>query len=342
MDFYLRLQDFEKGAAEVGSFTDTTSQPTPYHHPDNPNITFWDLPGIGTDGFPPDTYCEQVALKNYDTFLIFTETRFRKDVSFLVETISSIDKKFFFVRSKIDQDVRNQKSSKAPGSFCEADMLAKMRLESLKTLGDRLRNKQHVFLISNTYPEKWDFKHLTLAILDVLPTDLRECLTLSLGVLKSLSTETLARKVEVLEGRTRLVALASAAAALVPIPGVSAAADISMIYKELEFYRFQLGLPKLGSDEFKKLTGATQAKVKICLSILELAAKGATWLAAYASETAAEEAVRLILPGLGLVIASAMSVGATYMALTDCLKKMEEAAFAVLHEAVEKSARDLP
>ena len=282
-------------------------------------------------------------MDTYDTFLIFTETRFRKDVSVLVDTISSIDKKFFFVRSKIDQDVENEKFSRAPGSFCEEDMLVKIRLESLKTLGDRLRNdEQHVFLISNKYPEKWDFKNLTLAVLDVLPTDLRECLTLSLGVLKSLSTETLARKVEVLEGRTRLVALASAAAALVPIPGVSAAADISMIYKELEFYRFQLGLPKLGSDEFKKLTGATQAKVKICLSILELAAKGATWLAAYASETAAEEAVRLILPGLGLVIASAMSVGAIYMALTDCLKKMEEAAFAVLHEAVEKSARDLP
>lgn len=281
-------------------------------------------------------------MTNYDTFLIFTETRFRKDVSVLVETISSIDKKFFFVRSKIDQDVENEKSSKAPGSFCEADMLEKMRLESLKTLGDRLRNRQHVFLISNKYPEKWDFKNLTLAVLDVLPTDLRECLTLSLGVLKSLSTETLARKVEILRVRARWVALASAAAALVPLPGVSLVADIGLIYNELEFYRFQLGLPELGSDEFKKLSRATQAKVKICLSFLELAAKGATWLASYASETVAEEVVRLILPGLGLAIASAMSLGATYMALMDCLEKMEEAALAVLNEAVEKSARDLP
>lgn len=282
-------------------------------------------------------------MDTYDTFLIFTETRFRKDVSVLVDTISSIDKKFFFVRSKIDQDVENEKFSRAPGSFCEEDMLVKIRLESLKTLGDRLRNdEQHVFLISNKYPEKWDFKNLTLAVLDVLPTDLRECLTLSLGVLKSLSTETLARKVEILKGRAQRVALASAAAALVPIPGVSLAADIGLIYNELEFYRFQLGLPELGSDEFKKLSGATQAKVKICLSFLELAAKGATWLASYASETVAEEVVRLILPGLGLAIAGAMSLVATYMALMDCLKKMEEAALAVLNEAVEKSARDLP
>ena len=281
-------------------------------------------------------------MDTYDTFLIFTETRFRKDVSVLVDTISSIDKKFFFVRSKIDQDVENEKFSKAPGSFCEADMLVKMRLECLETLGDRLRNRQHVFLISNKYPEKWDFKNLTLAVLDVLPTDLRECLTLSLGVLKNLSTETLARKVEILKGRARWVALASAAAALVPLPGVSLAADIGLIYNELEFYRFQLGLPGLGSDEFKKLSRATQAKVKICLSFLDLAAKGATWLASYTSETVAEEVVRLILLGLGLAIASAMSLGATYMALMDCLEKMEEAALAVLNEAVEKSARDLP
>ena len=73
------------------------------------------------------------------------------------------------------------------------------------------------------------------------------------------------------------------------------------------------------------LTETTQAKVKACLSLLELAAKGTGWLAAYATEAAAEEGVRFI-PIVGLAIASAMSYGTTYYALNNSLETMEEAA----------------
>ena len=340
-NFFLRVKDCDPGAAKVGFCTDYTCQPKPYPHPDNPNIIFWDLPGIGTDEFPAKTYCQRVDLKKYDSFLIFTANRFRREDSILAEAVSSIGKKFFFVRSKIDQDVENETDIlSTPESFNETDFLEKVRVECLNKLGDRLSNKQHIFLISNKYPKKWDFKDLAQVILDILPTDLSECLTLSLGVLKSLSTETLERKVAVLKRRIWLVAGASAAVALVPIPGVSTVADLGLIVTEMEFYRSQLGLPKDRPDKFEMLTETTQVKAKMYLKFLELAVKGTGWLVAYGREAATKELVRF-LP-FALATASAMSCGTTYYALLHCLETMADAAFAVLCEATEKTAEYLP
>jgi len=114
--------------------------------------------------------------------------------------------------------------------------------------------------------------------------------------------------------------------------------DVALIVEELTFYRSQLGLPSEGTSTYQMLTKTTQAKVKACLSLLELAAKGGKWLAAYATEAAAEEGVRFI-PIVGLAIASAMSYGTTYYALKHILETMEDAALAVLEEtSAQKSA----
>ena len=208
---------------------------------------------MGTPNFPVDTYCDQVQIDKYHAFLIFTDTRFRENDLNLAEKISSIDKKFFFIRTKIDENVRAEKRSKPPGSFNEEAMLKEIRADCSKNLGHLQSNTKDIFLISNHHPAKWEFDRLRKAILDVLPRYQRESLTLSLGVLKSLSTEMLKRKVEVLKGRIWMVASASAAAAMVPIPGLSVAVDIGLMIKEITFYRTQLGLPEEGSAEFANL-----------------------------------------------------------------------------------------
>ena len=80
-------------------------------------------------------------------------------------------------------------------------MLSIIREDSLENLKSLRMRRDDVFLISNLYPAKWDFARLTQAILDVLPFRQRECLTLSLGVLTSLSTDMLKRKAELLRGK---------------------------------------------------------------------------------------------------------------------------------------------
>ena len=333
---FFRLYEDDEGAAPV-DVTECTREPTPFDHPTNTNIKFWDLPGIGTPDYPDlETYCEKVQLEKYHTYLIFTATRFTKNDLELAKKIRSIGKKFFFIRTKIDDNVRAESRKR---SFDEEAMLTKIRRNCLKSLGDLLTDEQDIFLISNHEPEKWEFARLTQAILDALTRYQRETMTLSLGkVITRSSNEIFQRKVDVLRGRIWKVASASGAAAAIPVPGLSFAVDGALILRELSLYRTQLGLPEIGSAEFAKLHLATKEKV---LSVsLTTAAQLSGLLAPYAAEAAVEEATRYI-PVIGLAIASGMSFGATYYALSTLLTNVEEAAKLALREAAEKTAADL-
>lgn len=143
-------------------------------------------------------------MDKYDTFLIFTANRFTENDLSLAKRVKSMNKSFFFIRTKIDQDYQSEKRKKA---FNEEIMLATIMEDCLKNLGDLRDGDEVVFLISNRYPAKWDFARLTQAIVDVLPFRQRECLTLSLGVLTSLSTDMLKRKAELLRGNFKAMNL---------------------------------------------------------------------------------------------------------------------------------------
>ena len=86
-------------------------------------------------------------------------------------------------------------------------MLATIMDDCLENLEGLKDGDEVVFLISNHYPAKWDFARLTQAILDVLPFRQRECLTLSLGVLTSFSTDMLKRKTKLLRGNFKAMNL---------------------------------------------------------------------------------------------------------------------------------------
>ena len=331
-----RLRDDDKGAAPV-DVTECTREPTSFDHPTNTNIKFWDLPGIGTPDYPDlETYCEKVQLEKYHTYLIFTATRFTTNDLELAKKVRSIDKKFFFIRTKIDENVRAESRKR---SFDEKLMLAKIRCNCRESLGDLLTDEQDIFLISNHKPENWEFARLTQAILDALTRYQRESMTLSLGkVITRSSNEIFQRKVDVLRGRIWKIASLSGAAAAVPVPGLACAVDSALILNELSLYRTQLGLPEKGSIEFTKLHLATKEKV---ISVgLTTAAQLSAFLAPYAAEAAVEEATRYI-PVMGLAIASGMSFFTTYYGLSKLLTNVEEAAKLVLKEAAEKTAADL-
>ena len=333
---FFRLYEDDEGAAPV-DVTECTTEPTPFDHPTNANIKFWDLPGIGTPDYPDlETYCDKVQLEKYHTYLIFTVTRFTKHDLELAKKVRSIDKKFFFIRTKIDESVRAEKRKR---SFDEEAMLTKIRRNCLESLGDLLTDEQDIFLISNHEPENWEFARLTQAILDGLTRYQRESMTLSLGkVITRSSKDIFQRKVDVLRGRIWKVASASGAAAAFPVPGLSFVVDGALILNELSLYRTQLGLPEIESSEFAKLHLATKEKVlKVGLTTV---AQLSGFLAPYAAQAALEEATRYI-PVVGLVIASGMSFGATYYALSNLLTNVEEAAKLVLQEAAEKTAADL-
>ena len=168
-----------------------------------------------------------------------------------------------------------------------------------------------------------------------LPRCQRESLTLTLT---RLSTNIVKQKVDILKARTWMVATASAAAAVVPVPGFSIAVDSALILHEISCYRSQLCLPSLGSSDFLKLSVATQGQIR-AVSIQSTAQLYA-FLAPYALESGIEEYVRYV-PFVGSAIASGLSFAVTFSALRGCLQKVEEASLAVIKESAEKGSEDL-
>ena len=268
-------------------------------------------------------------------YLIFTATRFTKNDLELAKKVRSIGKKFFFIRTKIDESVCAERRKR---SFDEEAMLTKIRRYCLESLGDLLTDEQDIFLISNHEPEKWEFARLTQAILDAQTRYQRESMTLALGQLITRSSNAIfQRKVDVLRGRIWKVASVSGAAAAFPVPGLSFAVDSALILNELSLYKTLLGLPETESSEFAKLHLATKKKVR---SLVTTAEELTGFLAPYFAGAAVEEFTRFI-PVVGSAIAGGMSFGATYLALSDLLTNVEEAVKLVLKDAADQTPADL-
>ena len=135
-----------------------------------------------------------------------------------------------------------------------------------------------------------------------------------------------------------MIATASAAGALVPLPGVSIALDASLIISELKFYKSQFGLPDVNSLGFNMLTLDNQKFVR------QLCTKGvaqlATMMASFTTSLAVEEVVRFV-PLIGQVAAGGISFTTTYLFLQSCVSQSEKAALEFLHQANIKSVDDL-
>jgi len=78
---------------------------TEYPHPAHKNLVLCDLPGVGTTKFPKKTYLQEVKVDTYDFFIIITATRFTENDTWLATEVSKRNKSFYFVKTKIEQDV---------------------------------------------------------------------------------------------------------------------------------------------------------------------------------------------------------------------------------------------
>ena len=347
---FFRLEDFAEGAAKV-DVTECTQDWKRYEDPDNANIEYWDLPGMGTEDFPAKTYFQDVKLNEYDTFVILTDTRFTKDDLELANKITLHGKKYFFVRLKIDQDVRNAKRSSRPESFNEGDVLAKIRSKCVAKLGDLLSNKEKIFLISchgfekrretgekcgEKYREKYQLEPLIKANRDALHQNQQDAI---IRLLEEASMAALEENVKVLGGDIWKSSALSGVAAVIPV--VSIGVDIWLIKRELNRYKTALGIPEEESDEFKKLDPTSKAKVSVTLKLLtEFTAKSAGALAvAYTVETRIEEAFAF-LPA-GLIIACPLSGITTYKVLDYILKTMADTAFAILAGVIKSKKKKI-
>lgn len=323
----------EKGAAKAGA-TETTMEPQRYEHPTLPTVHLWDLPGVGTYNFPADKYLEKMKFKQYDFFIIVTGNRFRTEDADLSKAIHEMGKKFYFVRCKIDNDMR---SVEWEGGNVEEE-LEKIRKYCEKSLKDAGINSCLFFLLSSFELHKYDFTKFKEAILNGLPSIKRDVFLLSLS---NITADAIQPKLKILKGQVWQYAMQSGLVGAVPVPGLSFACDIAMFVTALTYYRDTLGLDDESLQRLSKVSGkefaALKAEVKnpIINDLSFNNVRAALASTSFASLLVADEILDFI-PIIGSIIGASMSCYAAYKVLNHFLDEFAMYAENVMKVAFEK------
>ncbi|XP_042372976.1 interferon-inducible GTPase 5-like [Plectropomus leopardus] len=326
----------DEGAAPTG-VTETTMEVTPYSHPNCPNVTLWDLPGIGTVSYPAKKYLKLVGFERFDFFIIISADRFRENDAKLAQEIKKMKKEFYFVRSKIDQNLRDEKESRS-SEFNEQTTLSQIREYCIQSLKKQGVVSPQVFLVSNHHPHLYDFPLLLNTFERELPAHKRKALLMAMP---NISLEVINKKKKAFDSKIKYLATLSAAVAAVPVPGLSAAVDISLLVGVVTRWVFGFGLdiPSLRRlafyahvplDDLRDIIVSSLAAVDITPElVLRLLAE----VGGAATLLAAEEVCRFI-PILGIPASMALSFTFTYRALKTFLNMLAEDAQRVLERAL--------
>jgi len=328
------LRHDDPAAASVGT-VETTMQPTPYKHPNFPNVTFWDLPGVGTPKNPRSTYKKRMNLKSYDFFIITISSRFTENSLWLAQQLNKMRKSYFFVRSKLDLDIEMKR--KRDPNITDQQVINELR-NDIRSHANGLPISSEIFLLSGELEnsDRWDFALLKKRIIEVLPDVKRNALIVSLG---GYAGDLIDAKYEVLKHRLIYYSLGSALGAVVPIPGFSFGVDTSLIIKMAREYAKAFGLT---SSQVRQSYVRIASRAKVATILGNASAMWTTQtivkiLTTQASSGVAEEALNFI-PLLGQGAAATLSFISTYHCGRIILKKMRKLAKDMAHEIIQYEA----
>ncbi|KAG8147822.1 putative Interferon-inducible GTPase 5-like protein [Naja naja] len=192
------VKDDDEEASMVDAI-EGTMEPKPYPHPSFPNIKIWDLPNR-TPKFQAKEYLKKVNFERYDIFIMVISERFTENNAFLAKEIQRMKKKLYYVRSKMDISVQNEKRNK---NFNMEETLKSIRnycQDSLKSTGVP---SPRVFLISSREAYKYDFPLLKETIAVELPDHKKDILTLSVHIF---SEKELMKKKELMKAYIKKIA----------------------------------------------------------------------------------------------------------------------------------------
>ncbi|XP_029317279.1 interferon-inducible GTPase 5-like [Cottoperca gobio] len=226
----------DESAAPTGC-VETTAEVKAYPHPNYPNVTLWDLPGIGTTNFPAHQYLKHVGFERFDFFIIISADRFRENDVKLAKEIQKMEKKFYFVRSKIDNNMRDEERSHK--DFNAEKTLQRIKQNCVQGLEKEGFKSPQVFLMSSVDLHLYDFHLLEETLERELPAHKRHALLMALP---NVNLGIINKKKEALQANIPLIALTSALIAAVPVPLLSCAVDVLMLVKATTEYKVTFGL----------------------------------------------------------------------------------------------------
>ncbi|XP_027949579.1 T-cell-specific guanine nucleotide triphosphate-binding protein 1-like [Eumetopias jubatus] len=255
------LEHEEEGAAPTGEL-ETTFERTKYEHKKFPNVTLWDLPGIGTTNFPPQKYLEKMKFGEYDFFIIISSTRFKSNDAHLAKAIRKMNKNFYFVRSKVDSDLYNLKRSK-PNTFNKDEILQRIRNDCVTQLQNAKVRDPQVFLVSNLELSDYDFQSLETTLLRDLPAHKRH---IFMQYLPNITEAAIDQKRDSLRQKVWLEALKAGASATIPFMGLISDNDVEKLEETLTLYRSYFGLDDASLETMAKDFNMSLEKLKANLS----------------------------------------------------------------------------
>jgi len=160
-----RLTADDERAAPIGVKETTVDVNRSYPHPNNPLLKFWDLPGVGTDRFPRQTYLSDIKVDRFDFFLLITADRFTEDDTWLGREFAKRNKKYFFVRTKVEVDISNNKKAHRK-THKEDDVVRDIRESTQERLKQIGCDNVPVFLIDSYKLKKFDFDLLKRRLIE--------------------------------------------------------------------------------------------------------------------------------------------------------------------------------
>lgn len=258
------VRDDEEYAAPTG-VVEKTKERTPYPHPKLANVTIWDLPGIGSTTFPPQNYLADMKFGEYDFFVIISATRFKETDAHLAKAIAKMNTKFYFVRTKIDQDLNNEEKSK-PKVFNRDGVLQKIRDDCSQHLQKDLSSEPPIFLVSNFDVSDFDFPKLETTLLSELPAHKRHIFMLSLH---NVTETAIDRKRDFLKQKIWLEALKAGAWTTIPFGGL--VHDKKQTLEDtLNLYRSYFGLDEASLEKIANDFNVSVDEVKAHIKSLHL------------------------------------------------------------------------
>ncbi|XP_050786299.1 interferon-inducible GTPase 5-like isoform X1 [Gopherus flavomarginatus] len=327
------LADDDEGAAET-EVIESVKEPTPYPHPKHPNVTMWDLPGIGTPNYPTNTYVEKVDFAHYDFFIIITAGRFRESDASLAQEIQRMGKKFYFVRSKVDMDLRSERKGKT--KVKEETVLQTIRNDCIRNLQEADILSPQVFLVSRWDFEKYDAPQLQETFSNELDTHRRHAI---FHVLLRTSEQPLNWKKEALEQQIWKQAFNSGAIATIPLPFLSVWWDVGILVDNVTKFCESFGLDDYSLRALEKPMGKSS---ELRTVIQFLLAKDRSRDEVFKLLKEATGQVMMIakyfismIPGIGTAIAAVTSYRVTGRLLRTFVAHVAEDAQRVLKRALE-------
>ncbi|KAL8219502.1 UNVERIFIED_CONTAM: hypothetical protein K2H54_025939 [Gekko kuhli] len=329
------MADYEEGAAKVG-ITQTTMECHAYPHPLFPNVTIWDLPGIGTPEFRPKEYLEKVNFSQYDFFMIVTSERFTENDALLAHEITKMKKTFYFVRSKMDvsmaAEIRNP-------NFNMDKSIQKIRRYCYDNLTKAGESNSRVFLVSRRDLNMYDFPDLQETLESDLDDLKRHALILAMPLF---SRKILEKKKAAMEALIWKLAIVSCAIGAIPVPGLSLVCDLGILAGALLHFYKVFGLDEESLRRVAKVFGKDYQVLKSAIKkspmSSEITPKFVAGLLARSLLCVSLTVIELVLdfiPVLGSLFGGVSSFITTFFMLRSFLKDIVEDAENVRAKATE-------